>query len=147
MSMTISEACTGCTACVKVCPVNAISGVRKGRHVIDASRCIECGACGRVCPANAVYDDKNQMVERRMPRTTWAKPVFDLTHCISCEACGQKCPTQCIGFTKGDPGGLNVWPSLVEPAKCVSCGYCAFYCPMDCITIVTPTAKGEGDTV
>ncbi|MCL2508085.1 MAG: NADH-quinone oxidoreductase subunit NuoF [Oscillospiraceae bacterium] len=46
--------CTGCTACVKKCPANAINGERKAAHVIDAELCIKCGRCEEVCRFGAV---------------------------------------------------------------------------------------------
>ncbi len=50
----ISENCTGCMACLKVCPVNAISGKRKEIHKIDQSKCTKCGSCLQVCKFDAV---------------------------------------------------------------------------------------------
>jgi len=50
----ISEQCTGCGACAKVCPEKAITGEKKSRHAIDASRCITCGACRTACRFDAV---------------------------------------------------------------------------------------------
>ncbi len=138
MSFSIGEACIGCTACVRVCPVQAISGEKKEQHRIDPARCIECGACGRVCPAGAVTDDQGQAVPRLMPRKKWPKPVFRLAQCISCGLCQDQCPVDCITLSEGKPGGLEAYPELTAPNRCVSCGYCAFYCPMDCITIETP---------
>ncbi|HZK38636.1 MAG TPA: NADH-quinone oxidoreductase subunit NuoF [Clostridia bacterium] len=41
--------CIGCTLCVRVCPVDAITGVPKGIHVIDTEKCIKCGACMDAC--------------------------------------------------------------------------------------------------
>lgn len=50
----ITEQCKGCTLCTKACPVNAISGERKGLHVIDKNACIKCGACVDKCPFKAI---------------------------------------------------------------------------------------------
>ncbi|OPZ88293.1 MAG: NADP-reducing hydrogenase subunit HndC [bacterium ADurb.Bin429] len=50
----LTEACTGCAACAKVCPVNAISGERKSPHVIDETACIKCGQCYEICRFSAI---------------------------------------------------------------------------------------------
>ncbi|MCS7151074.1 MAG: NADH-quinone oxidoreductase subunit NuoF [Endomicrobia bacterium] len=50
----ITDNCTGCTACKKVCPVEAISGSPKQKHLINQQICIKCGACWRVCRFNAI---------------------------------------------------------------------------------------------
>ena len=46
--------CKGCTACVRKCPVGAITGKVKEVHVIDADKCIKCGACKAACRFNAI---------------------------------------------------------------------------------------------
>jgi NADH-quinone oxidoreductase subunit F len=46
--------CKGCTACSKVCPVEAITGGRKQVHVIDQGKCIKCGACADACKLEAI---------------------------------------------------------------------------------------------
>jgi NADH:ubiquinone oxidoreductase subunit F (NADH-binding)/NAD-dependent dihydropyrimidine dehydrogenase PreA subunit len=46
--------CTGCGACVKVCPVSAIEGEKKKPHMVVAEKCIKCGACFEICPVEAV---------------------------------------------------------------------------------------------
>ena len=50
----INQKCTGCLACIKSCPSEAITGKAKEVHVIDAKKCIKCGACLAVCKYDAV---------------------------------------------------------------------------------------------
>jgi NADH:ubiquinone oxidoreductase subunit F (NADH-binding)/(2Fe-2S) ferredoxin/NAD-dependent dihydropyrimidine dehydrogenase PreA subunit len=54
ISYSINHNCTGCQACLRVCPENAISGEKKQLHVIDQEKCIKCGACMSVCKFEAV---------------------------------------------------------------------------------------------
>jgi NADH-quinone oxidoreductase subunit F len=48
------DKCTGCTACVRICPQQAIEGERKAPHILIRSQCIKCGACYDVCRFEAI---------------------------------------------------------------------------------------------
>jgi len=48
------EKCTGCGACAKACPQNAITGAKKQPHKIDTDKCIKCGICRTVCKFDAI---------------------------------------------------------------------------------------------
>ena len=47
--------CKGCSACSRVCPADAISGVIRSPFKIDTSKCIKCGSCMEKCKFGAIY--------------------------------------------------------------------------------------------
>ena len=54
ISFNITDDCRGCTACARKCPVGAISGNKKEKHVIDQDVCIRCGRCEENCKFDAI---------------------------------------------------------------------------------------------
>lgn len=64
---TIPENCTGCAACMKVCPNKAIT-VKKKKSVIDRERCIGCFECMHACPEHAIDIDWETEIPEFMER-------------------------------------------------------------------------------
>jgi len=54
ISFSINGNCTGCGACQRMCPSEAITGEKKKPHSIDPVKCIKCGACRSVCKFEAI---------------------------------------------------------------------------------------------
>ena len=48
------DKCKGCTACSKVCPVQAITGSVKQPHIIDSAKCVRCKMCIEKCKFGAI---------------------------------------------------------------------------------------------
>jgi ferredoxin len=45
--------CTGCGACVEVCPPKALV-MRREKALLEEEFCEECGFCAAECPADAI---------------------------------------------------------------------------------------------
>ncbi|HHO76182.1 MAG TPA: 4Fe-4S dicluster domain-containing protein [Deltaproteobacteria bacterium] len=137
MSYRITQACNGCGACKKICPVEAIEGNKKELHVIDEAVCIECGVCGRVCPHNAVLDQFGKQC-LMMKRSQWKKPRFDNSACMSCNICIDACPVSCLALS--EPVDREKYPHgrpyIREEKACIACGFCAEECPVDAVSMI-----------
>jgi NADH:ubiquinone oxidoreductase subunit F (NADH-binding) len=50
----IEDNCTGCGACRRACPADAVRGTKKKPHQIIEDICIKCGTCFDVCKFKAI---------------------------------------------------------------------------------------------
>jgi len=50
----LEDICNGCGACKRVCPADAIRGVRKKPHRINTELCVKCGTCFDACKFKAI---------------------------------------------------------------------------------------------
>ncbi|GHV96317.1 hypothetical protein AGMMS50293_26370 [Spirochaetia bacterium] len=146
-SYRITETCIGCTACVKTCPVFAISGERGKVHSINEARCVGCGVCGRVCPKGAVIDGKGKSCAP-VKRQQWPKPVVNEALCSACAICVKDCTPGALRISlPRSRGDIQVHAELFVPQNCVGCGICEKHCPLGAIAMgavsepVTDAAK------
>ncbi len=58
----IPEKCTGCEACKRACPTQAIQGTRKDVHLILYDKCIKCGACLEACRFEAIEAQRDEAI-------------------------------------------------------------------------------------
>lgn len=55
MTVTVTDACTACGACLVTCPEYALVAAPQRPDVID-ERCTVCLACVEVCPRDAIEE-------------------------------------------------------------------------------------------
>ncbi len=135
MSYKIIENCIGCTMCAKNCPVDAINGTLKEKHVINEKRCVECGVCGNVCPKEAVTNAQGEVCVK-VPKDKWKKPVVNEERCTACAMCVDVCGVNCLSISYPKyPGDFNLFAEMTKPDACVSCSMCKDICPVKAITM------------
>lgn len=139
MSHVITETCIGCTACPKVCPVDAIRGEAKFIHEIDPDICIDCGACAYVCPVECI-ENQYGVIKPRMAKKDVPKPRVDPDHCTGCNFCVDICPFDCLALTGDEFNGMA---QLVDPKSCVGCKLCEQVCAKNAIVVLPPLADDE----
>lgn len=72
------DGCTGCAACVAVCPVDALE--MRGRDLVfKPASCVACAECVRVCPEEILSLD--DVGHGRFPTTIAKVPVAKCTRC------------------------------------------------------------------
>ena len=138
MSHRFTEACDGCSACVRQCPTGAIFGVSGKRYDVDPAACVDCHVCGWICPAGAVRDEVGQPVVR-IARDLRPRPVIDASRCNGCALCTAACPFDCRQVVGPVFAGLAM---LRAPERCVSCGECSRACIKGAITMRSVDIRG-----
>lgn len=82
----VSENCTLCTICVRICPTGAITSGRNFKDLrFDTSQCVRCGLCHEVCQTDAVQlAEQTSLVDfvTRQPK------VLDRIKARKCVECG-----------------------------------------------------------
>lgn len=134
MSFTITDKCTGCTACSRRCPVKAIIGERNVVHMIDPRLCIECGACGMICPAEAIKDLNDNFTKRlKIAEIPAAQIDWDL--CSGCGFCSDVCPFGCVRMERQNRLSGNFDVAVIDAKKCAGCKVCVSLCIKEAITM------------
>ena len=75
--MVNQDGCTGCEACLTICPVDSIEPVLGDEHPgllrlveIDLDRCIGCGLCPKICPWDTITMEKYPDAKEMAPAVT-----------------------------------------------------------------------------
>ena len=71
------EKCTGCTTCLRRCPVEAIR-IRNEKAVSNANQCIDCGECIRVCAHSAKHASYDKLSDLDFSKYLIALPAPSL---------------------------------------------------------------------
>lgn len=82
-------------ACMKVCPVSAISRDMFGAVTIDENKCVRCKMCTGACPlGNVFYSDI-------------AKKIIKCDLCGGNPQCVRICPTGAIKYEEGNAANIS----------------------------------------
>ncbi len=137
VSHCITDKCTACSICERVCPTNAITSGE--RYVIAPELCINCSVCGIYCPFDAIEDASEVIVEKIKPKKV-PKALVHEELCTGCEFCVSVCPFEALEMKalvdQGDyPLPQTSRVASVIPKACVSCKLCEQVCIKNAIEV------------
>ncbi|MSR60902.1 MAG: 4Fe-4S dicluster domain-containing protein [Planctomycetes bacterium] len=135
----ITDKCTACTICERVCPTNAITSGEI--FYIDPELCINCSVCGVYCPFDAI-DDSRDVTVARIKAKQIPKAVVHEETCTGCEFCVDVCPFEALEMRPvagADTRQLHLPQTskiaYVIEKNCVSCKLCEQVCIKDAIEV------------
>jgi ferredoxin len=133
----ITDKCTACTICERVCPTNAITSGEI--FYIDPELCINCSVCGVYCPFDAI-DDSRDVTVARIKAKQIPKAVVHEELCTGCEFCVDVCPFEALEMKPVDGAVGEFLPQTSRVAtviekNCVSCKLCEQVCIKDAIEV------------
>lgn len=135
----ITDLCTSCSICERVCPTNAISSGEI--YYIDPELCINCSVCGVYCPFDAI-DDNHGTTVQRIKNKKIPKAVVHEEWCTGCEFCVDVCPFEALvmkpaheGLDTSQPLPQTSMVAMVIDKNCVSCKLCEQVCIKDAIEV------------
>lgn len=128
----ITNLCTSCGICERVCPTNAITSGDERFH-IEPDLCINCSVCGVYCPFDAINDSSEILVEKIKPKKIPKAEVHEEL-CTGCRFCEDVCPFDAIGMKLDTENSFQLIAE-VYAKKCTSCKLCEQVCIKDAIEV------------
>lgn len=144
--------CTGCGACVAVCPTNALQGAGLASGVRGIFSPVlapavgfcekECNACTRACPTGAI----RYVALHDKPYAKVGTATIDKNACIawsrglSCLVCDEVCPYGAVDLVARQ--GFAVMVPEVDAGVCTGCGCCEHHCPVKPVSAIVVTPSG-----
>lgn len=144
----VSDECTRCGRCIKICPMGAIS---EDPRVTDHRECIVCETCVRICPSNAVSFSLPRSGQRGSATDLFCP---DRRKALAAGASG--IGAALVAFTdlrhiQGKPGPVRTSHlELLRPpgaipennflARCIGCGECMKACPANSLQPAGPVS-------
>jgi electron transport complex protein RnfB len=128
----ITDLCTACGICERVCPTNAIT-THEERFHIEPDLCINCSVCGVYCPFDAINDSEEVLVAKIKPKKIPKAEVHEEL-CTGCRFCEDICPFDAISM-KLDTESSFQYIAEIHAKKCTSCKLCEQVCIKDAIEV------------